>query len=192
MRTFFTFLLAIVPLAIVQAAPSVSEERACAPPDVNAATVNLIKQFEGFVASPQNDPVGLPTVGYGHLCKSKNCAEVPFKFPLTQDDAAKLLQTDLKTFENCVSNDLKPTVKLNDNQYGALTSWAFNVGCGNVGSSDLVKRMNAGEDPTAVAQSELPQWNKGGGKVLPGLTRRRAAEVALFKTPSSVIAHPAC
>lgn len=164
--------------------------RACGPPDVNPATVNLIEEFEGFVDRPGPDPRGLPTVGFGHRCQQKNCAEVPFKFPLTQDTAAQLLQRDLKTFEKCISDDLNDNVKLNDNQYGALTSWAFNVGCGNVKSSDLVKRMNGGEGPNAVAQSELPQWNKANGKVLNGLTRRRNAEVALFKTPSNVPAHP--
>lgn len=74
---------------------------------------------------------------------------------------------------------------LNANQYGALVSWAFNVGCGNSGSSTLIKRLNNGEDPNTVAGEELPKWNKGGGSVLPGLVRRRAAEVDLFQTSTS-------
>lgn len=164
--------------------------RACAPPAVNSATVALIKEFEGFVKKPAPDPIGLPTVGFGHLCKSKGCSEVPFKFPLTEADAGKLLQTDIKTFTKCVAGDIKDTVKLNDNQFGALASWAFNVGCGNVKSSSLIRRLNAGENPNTVAAQELPKWHLAGGKVLPGLTRRRAAEVKLFKTPSKTIAHP--
>ena len=71
-------------------------------------------------------------------------------------------------------------------------SWAFNVGCGNVGSSSLVKRLNNAENPNVVAEEELPKWNRAGGKVLPGLTRRRKAEVDLFKTASGIVAHPAC
>lgn len=196
----------------------------CGPPEVNAATVTLIKEFEGFVASPSPDPIGLPTVGYGHLCKTKGCSEVPYKFPLTEGNAAALLQTDLKvwksststsfpcfsprllfqrrvpgynkltfaqTYEKCLADKVSDSVKLNDNHYGALVSWTFNEGCGNMGGSTLVKRLNAGENPNTVAAEELPKWNKAGGKVLPGLTRRRAAEVKLFQTASGTQALPA-
>ena len=162
----------------------------CGAPAVNAATIALIKKFEGFVASPSPDPVGLPTVGYGHLCQTKNCAEVPFSFPLTEAEASTLLNSDLKTYEACITKDIVSSVRLNDNQYGALCSWAFNEGCGAAGSSTLIARLNAGEDPDTVAAQELPKWDIAGGKVLQGLVNRRAAEVALFKTPSSVIAHP--
>jgi len=71
-----------------------------------------------------------------------------------------------------------------------LVSWAFNVGCGNTGSSTLIKRLNKKENPNKVAAAELPKWNKSGGKVLAGLTRRRKAEVKLFKTKASGVAHP--
>lgn len=152
----------------------------------------LIKEFEGFVASPSGDPIGLPTVGYGHLCQTKNCGEVPFSFPLTEAEATTLLIDDLKTFEKCVASDIRKSVRLNANQYGALVSWAYNVGCGNVGSSTLISRLNAGQNPNTVAAEELPKWDIAGGKVLPGLVRRRAAEVKLFQTPSSVAALPAC
>ncbi|EDR01741.1 glycoside hydrolase family 24 protein [Laccaria bicolor S238N-H82] len=162
----------------------------CGAPAVNAATIALIKKFEGFVASPSPDPIGLPTVGYGHLCQTKNCAEVPFSFPLTEAEASTLLNSDLKTYEACITKDIVSSVRLNDNQYGALCSWAFNEGCGAAGSSTLIARLNAGQDPDAVAAQELPKWDIAGGKVLQGLVNRRAAEVALFKTPSSVIAHP--
>lgn len=76
----------------------------CGPPNVNAATVALIKEFEGFVKSPAPDPIGLPTVGYGHLCKTKGCSEVPYTFPLTEAQAAALLQTDLKVCHPSISS----------------------------------------------------------------------------------------
>lgn len=79
---------------------------------------------------------------------------------------------------------------LNPNQYGALVSWAFNVGCENARTSTLVSELNAGDDPDTVARQELPKWNRGDSGVLPGLTRRRAAEVVLFTTPASGVAHP--
>jgi hypothetical protein len=91
---------------------------------------------------------------------------------------------------NCITSDISDSVKLNNNQYGALCSWAFNVGCGAAGSSTLIRDLNAGQDPDTVASQQLPLWNQGSNGVLPGLTRRRAAEVALFKTASSTIAHP--
>ncbi|KAF8650076.1 hypothetical protein AX16_005419 [Volvariella volvacea WC 439] len=164
----------------------------CTPPQVNTATLNLIKEFEGFVPRPAPDPIGLPTVGYGHLCQTTNCAEVPYSFPLTEAQATSLLISDLRTFTKCVSDYIVDSVRLNANQYGALSSWAFNVGCGNVQSSTLIRRLNAGESPNTVAAQELPKWVYAGGQQLPGLVRRRNAEVALFQTASSVIAHPPC
>jgi len=171
----------------------VLSSRACPPPaSVNAATIALIKQAEGFVASPAPDPIGLPTVGFGHLCQTTNCAEVPFAFPLTQAEATTLLNSDLKTPIACINNDVSASIRLNDNQFGALVSWAFNEGCGNAGSSTLISRLNQGQDPDTVAAQELPKWDLAGGQVLPGLVTRRAAEVKLFQTASSVIVHPSC
>ncbi|CAM1507566.1 Fc.00g072070.m01.CDS01 [Cosmosporella sp. VM-42] len=167
-------------------------QRACTGPNVNAATTALIESFEGFRPNVYNDPSGNPTVGYGHLCQKSNCAEVPYSIPLSKADGESLLRDDLKPAQQCITLDTNSKVVLNANQYGALVSWAFNVGCGNSGSSTLIKRLNNGENPNTVASEELPKWNKSGGKVLPGLTRRRAAEVDQFKTATSVKALPAC
>ncbi|KAJ2386934.1 hypothetical protein GGI05_004232, partial [Coemansia sp. RSA 2603] len=65
---------------------------------VNSATVDLIKSFEGFVPSPKPDPIGLPTVGYGHLCKKPKCSEVPYRFPLSSANADALLRSDIAPF----------------------------------------------------------------------------------------------
>jgi GH24 family phage-related lysozyme (muramidase) len=73
---------------------------------------------------------------------------------------------------------------LSFNQYGALVSWSFNMGCGAAETSTLVRRLNEGEDVNTVLSEELPRWVYGGGVVLPGLVRRRNAEVALAKEPS--------
>ncbi|KAJ1737720.1 hypothetical protein LPJ78_005926 [Coemansia sp. RSA 989] len=159
---------------------------------LNSAGVNLIAQWEGFVASPKPDPIGLPTVGYGHLCQRKNCAEVKYKFPLSKATAKQLLNDDLPKYTKCLAGYLNSKVKLNDNQWAALTSWTFNVGCGNVKSSTLVKRLNKGENPNTVASQELPKWRMAGGRVLQGLVNRRKAEVKLFKTGSSKQAYPKC
>ncbi|KAF2198014.1 family 24 glycoside hydrolase [Delitschia confertaspora ATCC 74209] len=186
------FLSALAIFGTTSALPALNEARACTSPSVNTATVDLIKEFEGFVASPAPDPIGLPTVGYGHLCTTTDCGEVSYSFPLTTTTATSLLKQDLKSPQNAITLDTGSNVVLNANQYGALVSWAYNVGNGNVKSSTLIKRLNAGEAPNTVIAEELPKWNKAGGSVLAGLTRRRAAEVTLAKTATSVKALPAC
>ena len=80
---------------------------------------------------------------------------------------------------------------MNANEYGALCDWAFNVGCGNVASSTLIKRLNEGEKPLTVIDQELPLWVYAGGKKLPGLVTRRKNEVKLANTATKVGALPA-
>ncbi|UPL03217.1 hypothetical protein LCI18_014151 [Fusarium solani-melongenae] len=163
---------------------------ACIGPPVNQATLSLVEEFEGFRADVYIDATGNPTVGYGHLCKQSGCSEIPYPIPLSEADGQKLLQDDIKVAQQCITLDTTSAVVLNANQYGALVSWAFNVGCGASGDSTLIRRLNDGEDANTVASEELPKWNKGNGQPIAGLTRRRAAEVDLFKTPTDVGALP--
>lgn len=93
--------------------------------------------------------------------------------------------------QNCITTMTTNNVRLNANQYGAVVSWAFNVGCGAARSSTLIKRLNAGQAPRTVLDEELPQWNKGNGKPIAGLTRRRKAEVDLSHQPTNQGALPA-
>ena len=69
---------------------------------------------------------------------------------------------------DCLTEQI--SIPLNDNQYGALVSWAFNMGCGASGNATLVSRLNDGDDSKTVAGEELPKWNMGGGEVIDGLT----------------------
>jgi lysozyme len=96
-----------------------------------------------------------------------------------------------KIAQNCITTDTAESVVLNANQYGALVDWAFNEGCGNVGSSTLISRLNAGDDPNTVAEQELPLWVYSDGQELPGLVKRRQAEITLFTTATSDGALPA-
>ncbi|KAJ2158378.1 hypothetical protein GGF46_003826 [Coemansia sp. RSA 552] len=160
--------------------------------NLNAAGKKLIKQWEGLVPSPGADPIGLPTVGYGHLCQTKKCSEVEYKFPLTQATASQLLNDDIPKYTQCLASYLNNKVTLNANQWAALTSWAFNVGCWNIKTSQLIKRLNQGQNPNTVAAQELPKWRLAGGKIMQGLVNRRKAEVKLFKKPSAKQAHPRC
>lgn len=148
---------------------------------VNAAGLSLIKSFEGFEPEWYVDAVGVRTIGYGHT----NAAGNP-KYPatkglvLTEATATALLADDLDQYAAAVEKAVK--VPLNDNQFAALVSFCYNVGAGALAKSTLVKKLNAGN--YGAVPSELAKWNKGGGKVLKGLTRRRKAEADLFNTPS--------
>ncbi|KAK4235774.1 lysozyme-like domain-containing protein [Achaetomium macrosporum] len=161
----------------------------CVAPKSNQATVDLIAASEGFVPNVYIDATGHPTVGYGHLCSSSKCSDVKYKIPLSQADGKKLLADDMKKFEKCITQMCK--AKLNLNQYGALISWSFNMGCGAAQGSQLIKRLNAGEDPNTVIAQELPKWvHDGNGNVLKGLVTRRNNEIKLAKTPTDDKALP--
>ncbi|KAF7311588.1 hypothetical protein MKEN_01061500 [Mycena kentingensis (nom. inval.)] len=157
---------------------------------VNSATISMMETAEGLVKSPAADPItGAQNVGYGHVCHPTSCSDVPFPFPLTQPNAEALLKSDLVVATRCITANTGPRVVLNDNQFGALASFAFNLGCANYQTSTMLKRFNAGEDVNTVASQEIPRFNHAtlaNGTVVevPGLTNRRAAEVTLFKTPS--------
>ena len=94
----------------------------------------------------------------------------------TQEQALEYLQHDLKSFEKTVNDSVK--VPLSQNQFDALVSLAYNIGSAAFKNSTLLKKLNA-KDFTGAADQFL-RWNKGGGKVLKGLVRRRDAERALF------------
>lgn len=149
---------------------------------INTETLGLIKEFEGLELSAYKDPVGIWTIGYGHTA----AAGLPHPkagMKLTEKEATDLLLRDLTIYENAVRTQVK--VPLNDNQYGSLVSFTYNVGPGNFAKSTLLKKLNA-KDYTGAA-NEFAKWNKAKGKVLNGLTRRRAAEKKLFLTRVSSV-----
>jgi hypothetical protein len=100
--------------------------------------------------------------------------------PLSESDGDALLKSDLRApsrYEDCVKNSVT-LASLNENQFSALASFVFNLGCGNFGSSTLLQLLNGGD--TNGASLEFAKWVYGGGVVLPGLVRRREAERVLF------------
>ncbi len=101
-----------------------------------------------------------------------------YSVPLSLANGQALLKSDLVSYEKCVATNVK--VNINANQFSALTSFVFNLGCGNFKSSTLLTRLNAGN--IKAASDEILLWNKAGGKVLSGLVKRRAAEKTLFCT----------
>ncbi|KAK4093962.1 CAZyme family GH24 [Purpureocillium lilacinum] len=177
--------------AIVTLLGIASGVQGCAAPKANQPSIDLVAEFEGFNPNVYKDPVGKDTVGYGHLCQQAGCAEVKYPIPLSVEDGKKLLSDDLAVAETCITMSTAQPVTLNANQYGALVSWAFNIGCPQARSSDLIQGLNAGRAPGDIVPIELPKWNKAGGRVLPGLVRRRKAELDLFNTATGDGALPA-
>ncbi|GKX60262.1 lysozyme [Leminorella grimontii] len=143
------------------------------PQNTGQAGINLIKEFEGLKLSKYRDAVGLWTIGYGHLIRSGET----FERSLTEQEAEALLRKDLLESERGIRRLV--SVPLTQNQFDALVSFVFNVGVGRLATSTLLKKLNA-QDYRGAAD-ELPKWNRAGGNVLEGLTRRRQAERALFK-----------
>lgn len=141
---------------------------------INNAGIDLIKGFEGCKLTAYRDSVNVLTIGYGHTG-----SDVTDGLTITQEQAEALLRQDLDRFESGVSDLV--TVAVSDNAFAALVSFSYNLGLGNLKASTLLKKLNAGD--TAGAADEFPRWNKAGGKVLAGLTRRREAERTLFLTP---------
>jgi lysozyme len=145
----------------------------------------LICEFEGCRTAAYQDAVGVWTIGYGHT----SAAGLPCVAPgltVTRAEATGILMRDLETFSAGVKSAI--TTQLNDNQFSALVSFAFNVGLGNFRSSSVLRSVNACCFDQVPA--DLALWVKAGGKVLPGLIRRRAAEAALFMT-GDLVALPA-
>jgi lysozyme len=142
--------------------------------------VNLVKSFEGYHKKlPSGDcttylcPAGVLTLGYGSTTGFKE-GDV-----WTHQQAVDALKSELAKFEDAVNNLVK--VEIGQNQFDALVSFAYNCGSGALSKSSLLKKLNKGD--TVGAAAEFHKWNKGGGKVLPGLVRRRAHEAELFLKP---------
>jgi lysozyme len=140
------------------------------------AGLDLIKKFEGCKLTAYRDPVGILTIGWGHTTK----AGLPKVLPglkITQAQADDILASDLVKFE--VAVDRAVTVPMRQNQFDAMVSLCFNIGPTAFAASSVARNINAGRSDKAGNSFLL--WTRSGGKVLPGLVRRRNAEKALFE-----------
>lgn len=140
---------------------------------------SLIKQCEGLRLTSYQDSVGIWTIGYGWT-RPLDGKPIRPGMTIKEETAERLLRTGLAGYESDVSKLVK--VKLTQGQFDALVSFAYNLGARALSTSTLLQKLNAGD--YAGAADEFPRWNKAGGKILPGLTRRREAERALFLSDS--------
>lgn len=144
---------------------------------IDAAGIQLITEFEGYMPFIYRDVAGLRTVGIGHLVLPGE----RFPQPLLPEDAATLLRRDLRASERglnrCASVPFYP------NQASATISLIYNIGEGNFCGSTLLKRINAKRHAEVPAQFLLWSRARVNGKLVPvkGLTRRREAEADLYK-----------
>jgi GH24 family phage-related lysozyme (muramidase) len=132
----------------------------------------LLKSFEQCRLSAYRDSVGVPTIGWGHT------AGVSMGMTCDQPQADRWLVGDVQAAVN--SCDANAPQNLTQNQFDALVVFTFNVGIGAEAHSTLLAKLKAGD--MAGAADEFLKWDHAGGVVVPGLTRRRKAERALFLT----------
>lgn len=144
---------------------------------VSKEGLNHLKKLEGFRNNPYLDTAGVATIGYGftyYPCGTKVTLE---DSPITLRDAENILQQVLEDFEGCV--DEKVTSTLNQNQYDALVSFCYNVGCGEFGDSTLLKRVNNNANDPDIT-NQFKRWVYSGGKITKGLKKRRNQENYLY------------
>lgn len=139
-----------------------------------------IMQREGVVLTAYKDSVGILTIGVGHT-SAAGPPKVTAGLKITQAEAASILSRDLAQFEAAVNAAVKAPV--NQNEFDALVSLAFNIGVGAFKKSTLVRKLNAGDRSGAADQFLV--WNKAGGKTLQGLVNRRKAERLQFLSGSN-------
>jgi lysozyme len=140
-----------------------------------AVSLVLSKHFEGFQALPYLCPAGIPTIGFGFTHYADG-SQVTLSDPaMTREEAEVLLEYLLRTMYIPQTIRLCPNVDTPE-RLGALADFCFNVGRGNLAASTLRRYVNSGFWDRVPSQ--LRRWNRGGGKVLRGLTLRREAEIA--------------
>jgi lysozyme len=148
----------------------------------------LIAQFEGLRLNPYLCSAGVPTIGYGSTFYPSGRKVTMRDKPITQETAFWMLKQVANMFAKDV--DSLVTSNINQNQFNALVSFAFNLGSDidadnipeGLGDSRLLRRVNANPNDPEIAR-EFVKWNKAGGRVLDGLTKRRLKEAELYFTP---------
>jgi lysozyme len=164
---------------------------------LSKAGEDLMHRYEGFRNKPYLCPAHIWTIGYGHVLyqeqirlpvvrvPDKNTPMIRKEMPLnpednrvwTKEEINELFRVDVANFERGVLR-LVPGVVGRQGSFDALVSISFNFGLGNLQRSTI--RMRANRSDWEGAADAFRAWTKGGGKVLPGLVKRREAEIALF------------
>jgi lysozyme len=143
--------------------------------DIAAA---LCKQFEGFRGKPYLCPAGIPTIGYGSTYYADGRKVALTDPPMSEPDATALLLQELHhTYLPAVLRHC-PVLLTDEKKCNAIVDFAYNLGTGRLQTSTLKRKINAQD--WEEAKEQLMLWTKGGGKVLPGLFKRRTTECRLL------------
>jgi len=138
----------------------------------------LCKRFEGFRAKPYLCPAGIPTIGYGSTYYADGRKVTLNDSSISQEAANALLMSELQhtylpgVLKNC------PILATDERKCNAVVDFCYNLGVGRLQTSTLKRKINAQD--WDGAKEQLMLWTKGGGKVLPGLLKRRQSECALM------------
>lgn len=138
--------------------------------------LELVKEFEGLRLKAYKCPAAVWTVGFGHT-SAAGAPVVTSNLVITKAEAEEILKRDLVQYEDGVRGLVQ--IGITQGQFDALVSFAYNAGVSALAKSTLLKRVNAGRFDEGPA--EFMKWTKGGGRELPGLVRRRRAEVKLWR-----------
>lgn len=139
---------------------------------------SLCKRFEGFRSKPYLCPAGIPTIGYGSTYYSNREKVTLHDAPITEPAAYDLLMYELRhTYAPGVMR-LCPGLITDEAKFNAIVDFTYNLGIGRLQTSTLRRKLNAKD--WDGSKEQLMLWTRGGGKVLPGLLKRRQAECALF------------
>lgn len=141
--------------------------------------LQLIKSFEGFRSNPYLDSAGIPTIGFGTIMYPNGLRVTIDDLDITEDQAEQYLSYQI--LQKTAGVDGMVTGAVNQNQFDALVSFAYNLGLGALRGSTLLRLVN--QDDFGDASNEFLRWTHAGGMVVSGLVRRRTAEQQLFITP---------
>ena len=147
----------------------------------NQAGIDLICEFEGFYSKPYLCPANVPTIGYGTTIYPDGKKVALSDSPITKEQAKEYLAHDLKKEEDNLNEITKKLgITLNENQFSALISFAYNLGFGKISSPSSTVNRGLKSGDHALTCHGMSLYNRAAGKVMRGLTRRRSAEIELY------------
>lgn len=145
--------------------------------EISDSCIDLVKSFEGFFPKPYLCPANVPTIGYGTIMYP-NGRKVTLQDPaISESKAIEYMRYELN--KKAKEVDAMTTDSVNQNQFDALVSFAYNCGSNALKNSTLLKRVNSNPNDKSITDAFL-MWVKADGKTLSGLVRRRKAEAALY------------
>jgi lysozyme len=186
-------LVTVVPAAALAATGAATGRVPASRLALSPQGASFIATFEGFVATPYNDPGGHCTIGFGHLIHRGPCTDADRATwgTITRKRGLAMLRSDADSFAAGLRSRLA-TVRLNQGEFDALVSFTYNIGLGNFDDSSVKRDLLATPVRYRAVPKHLKLWVYSGGQFLCGLYRRRVNEGHLFSTGSYRISTPDC